>query len=62
MNVGDFIIFRKDLTDTKLTEGRLIAKSEVQIQTGEKPFWLVEFGKSVKKQILIHEAQIEGMR
>jgi len=62
MNVGSDVIFRKNLAATRLTEGRLVSKSSLQDFEGKKPWWIVEYGKTVKKQMIIHESQIEGLR
>ncbi len=62
MSPGDDVMFYNTLRNKKLTEGTLKGRSSLRDQEGNRVFWSVEYGKKVKKTIIIHESQIEGLR
>ena len=62
MEPGDIVMFYKTLHTEKLTEGKLLRKLELTNLERERPYWSVEYGKRVKKSIMIHEKQIEGLK
>ena len=62
MDPGDTVMFRKSWLSDKLTEGNLLVRVTETDLKGDRPFWHIEYGKKVKKTMVIHEKQIEGLK
>ena len=62
MEPGNIVMFYKTLHTEKLTVGKLLKQSHLTNLEGKRVFWSVEYGKRIKKTIIIHENQIDGLK
>jgi hypothetical protein len=61
MEIGNEVLFCKT-PGGSLIEGKLVEHSTTQNFKGERPWWIVEYGKKSKKTMIVHESQIEGLK
>jgi hypothetical protein len=61
MREGDIVEFRATLNSERIITGKLIHRMSIENWKGERPWWTVDIGKKVKKEITIHQSQIVGL-